>query len=429
MSVNPLLTEELFQHIWQFRLFSQEGLTTVSGEKVQVMHPGQHNQHEGPDFTAARLRIGDTLWMGNVELHLKTSDWFRHGHQHNPRYSNIILHVVFEHDIAAPVAPYTPCIVLQEHIPKLLLKRYEQLRQSLRFVPCAFGAAKVPLLTWYSWKERLLAERWERKTSNMQAWLVYNKYNWEEVCYWAVAQSFGTPVNALPFLQLAQSLPHHLLIRHRPGLMQLEALLFGQAGLLKGAFIEEYPRQLQEEYHYLQHKYQLKPLVPHAWNWLRMRPASFPSMRIATFAGLLHQSSHLFSRILETETIAALEQLFSVQPSAYWQTHYRFDHPVEKTSRPARLAVHNILINTVLPLLFLYGQQKGIREYQEKALHLLSQLPAEENKITAGWHTMGVPQRCALESQALLQLKQYYCDEKRCLQCAIGTKLLREGIF
>jgi len=429
MSVNPLLTEELFQHIWQFRLFSQEGLTTVSGEKVQVVYPGQHNHHEGPDFTAARLRIGDTLWMGNVELHLKTSDWFRHGHQHNPRYSNIILHVVFEHDTTSPVAPHIPCIVLQQYIPKLLLSRYEQLRQSLRFVPCAFGAGKVPLLTWYSWKERLLAERWERKTSNMQAWLVYNKYNWEEVCYWAVAQSFGTPVNALPFLQLAQSLPHPLLIRHKPGLMQLEALLFGQAGLLNGVFIDDYPRQLQAEYYYLQHKYQLKPMAPYDWNWLRMRPSSFPSMRIATFAGLLHQSSHLFSRILETDTIRGLEQLFSVQPSGYWQTHYRFDHVTEKTLRPGRLAVHNILINTVLPLLFLYGQQKGIREYQERALHLLSQLPAEENKITAGWQTMGVPQRCALESQALLQLKQYYCDEKRCLQCAIGTKLLREGIF
>jgi hypothetical protein len=429
MVVNSSLTEELFQHIWKFRLFKQEGLNTVNGEKVTVLHPGHHNHHEGPDFKAARLRIGNTLWIGNVELHLKTSDWFRHGHQHNPRYNNIILHVVFEHDMAGSVATDIPCIALQEYIPKLLLKRYDQLRQSPAFVPCAFGAEKVPLLTWYNWKERLLAERWERKTSNLQAWLVANKYNWEEVCYWAIAQSLGTPVNAVPFLELAQSLPLPLLIRHKPRLMQLEALLFGQAGLLTGTFKEDYPRQLQTEYRFLQHKYQLKPMQAHSWNWLRMRPAAFPSMRIATFAALLHQSSHLFSRILEMTNIQELEQLFSVQPSPYWKTHYRFDHEVEKASHPGRLAVHTIIINTILPLLFLYGKQKGLPEYQERALHLLSQLPAEDNKITAGWQEMGVSQQCALESQALLQLKQYYCDEKRCLQCAIGSKLLREGII
>ncbi|GAA0541865.1 DUF2851 family protein [Chitinophaga japonensis] len=430
-SVSPLLTEELFQHIWKFRLFKTTGLSTTEGEPVQVIHPGTHNHHAGPDFTAAKIRIGNTLWAGNVELHLRTSDWYRHGHQRNKQYSNVILHVVFEHDVEYyDTESMPPCIELQQQIPKLIMKRYDMLRQHTAFVPCEYNACSVPELIWHNWKERLLIERWERKTSTLQNWLLQTKYNWEEVCYRAIAQSFGMPVNAMPFLQLAQSLPHTLLARHRPNLLQLEALLFGQAGMLQEeVFQDAYPRQLQQEYGYLRHKYRLQPLPAHLWNWLRMRPASFPTMRIATLAALIYQTPHLFSGILETESITGLEQLFAVQPSAYWQEHYRFDSAATHTRCPGRSAVHNILINTILPLLFLYGKEKGMSYYQERALQLMEILPAEENKITNGWDQIGIMQQSALDSQALLQLKQHYCDEKKCLECAVGAKLLREGIF
>lgn len=427
--VNPLLTEELFQHIWQFRLFRQAGLATLEGEPVQIVHPGHHNRHAGPDFTAAQVRIGNTLWAGNIELHLSTSGWYRHGHQHNRQYGNVILHVVFEHDTAALQTDGIPCLELQQRIPKLLLRRYEQLQEAAAFVPCAGSARRVPALVWQGWKERLLIERWERKAAALQAWLLHNRYNWEEACYWAVAQSFGTPVNGIPFLQLAQSLPYNLLIRHKHSLLQLEALLFGQAGMLQEGLQGAYPQQLQQEYAYLRHKYRLQPIAPHAWKWLRMRPAAFPTIRIASLAALLHQGHHLFSRILDAEHVADLEKLFLAQPSEYWQQHYRFDVPVARTQRPGQQAVHNILINTVLPLLYLYGREKGMPYYQERALALIGQLPPENNHVTAGWEETGICPGNALDSQALLQLKQHYCNEKQCLRCAVGAKLLREGIF
>ncbi len=429
VSISPLLTEELFQHIWQFRLFSNSNLTTTEGEPVQVLYPGLHNHHAGPDFTAAKIRIGATLWAGNVELHLRTSDWYRHGHQHNGQYSNVILHVVFEHDVEFyDTSKMPPCVELQQHIPKMLLRRYDTLRQEAGFIPCEYAAAQVPDLIWHNWKERLLVERWERKTATLQAWLLQTKQNWEEVCYLAVAHSFGMPVNETAFVQLAQSLPHNLLARHRPSLMQLEALLFGQAGMLQDTFADAYPQELQKEYAYLRHKYKLQPIPVHLWKWLRMRPASFPTLRLAGLAALLHQSPNLFSRILEAESITALEQLFTVQPSAYWQEHYRFDGPPTQTRCPGRLAVRNVLINTILPILFLYGREKSMSYYQDRALEFMETLPAEENKISQGWEDIGVKQHNALDSQALLQLKQQYCDGKQCLKCAIGAKLLRQGI-
>ncbi|MBO9733062.1 MAG: DUF2851 family protein [Chitinophaga sp.] len=424
MFVNPLLSEELFQYIWAFRLFKQDHLATTGGEPVQILYPGLHNHHGGPDFSAAKIRIGTTLWMGQVELHLRTSDWFRHRHQHNPQYGRVILHVVFVHDMPADRIPGVPCLELQQHIPKLLLQRYEQLRQRAPFVPCAPYAASVPPLTWVSWKERLLAERWERKLGVLRAWLQSSQSNWEEVCYWAVAQSYGMPVNTLPMLEVAQSLSYTLLMRCRQERLQLEALLFGQAGMLGQPPADEYAAQLQAVYAHLQHKYGLSPIPAHHWNWLRMRPAAFPTMRLATFAALLQHSPRLFPRILDANDITALEQLFFVQPSAYWRTHYRFGQAVGHTQLPGKQAVHSILINTVLPLLFLYGQQKQLKYYQEKALHFLEQLPPERNRITEEWEQLGVTQESAMESQALLQLKQYYCDEKRCLHCAVGIKII-----
>lgn len=390
--------------------------------------PGRQNQHGGPDFKGARIKLGDTLWVGDVELHLRTSDWYRHRHQHNPQYGRVVLHVVFIHDTGDRLPEYIPCLELQPHISGLLLQRYERLRESAEFVPCAYGARRVPSLIWSCWQERLLMERWERKTGGLEAWLVNSRYNWEEVFYWSLAQGFGASVNALPFLQLAQSLPFSLLMRYQHQPLLLEALLFGQAGMLETTFYHAYPRRLQEEYQFLQRKYQLKPLQQHQWNWLRVRPAAFPSLRIAAFAALLAKGPRLFSKILEAESIAVLEKLFYVQPSPYWETHYRFDQPVEKTGMPGKQLVHQVLINTVLPLLYLYGKQKRNTYYQEKALHFLSQLPAEDNRVISGWKNIGVVASCARASQALLQLKQGYCEEKRCLECAVGAALLRDGL-
>ncbi|SFE12243.1 Protein of unknown function [Chitinophaga sp. CF118] len=428
VNVIPLLTEELFQHIWKFRLFTQSGLTTLDGQPLQILHPGIHNNHAGPDFTAARIRIDQTLWAGNIELHLKTSDWYRHRHQHNQQYENVILHVVFNNDVKELTTGGIPCIELQQFVPKMLFERFIRLRESADLVPCGKMAARVPYIIWEKWKERLLAERLERKANRLQSWLLCNRYNWEEVCYWAVAESFGLPVNGEAFLQLAQSLPYNLLMRHQQSIFHLEALLFGQAGMLEGNFKDEYPLRLQQEYNYMRHKYQLQPLSGYLWKWLRMRPSSFPTIRIACLAALLQKGSHLFSKILETNDLARFEQLISVQPSLYWQQHYRFDVPARNVRNPGLKAAQSVLINSVLPLLYLYGQEKMKYCYQEKAIDFMNLLPAEENRVIREWGELGVKAKSAQDSQALLQLKNNYCQEKKCLQCAIGAKLLKEEI-
>lgn len=428
VNVDPLLVEELFQHIWQFRLFTQSGLTTLEGEPVHIDHPGQHNRHAGPDFTAARIHIGGTLWAGNVELHMRTSDWFRHGHQYNLQYRNVVLHVVFEHDMPGCTTNGIPVLELQHCIPKLLLQRYELLRQSAAFVPCAGSVATVPALIWTGWKDRLLVERLEQKADMLKSWLLQTQYDWEEVCFRAMARAAGMPVNGEVFLRLAQSLPYKLVLRHQSDLFRLEALLFGQAGMLEGVATDNYMARLQQEYYYLRHKHQFTSLESQHFKWLRMRPASFPSMKIAFLAALLHKNTHLFSRILEARDAAGLEKLLEVRPSGYWLTHYRFGKTVGRAQGPGIRAIHNILINTVLPLLYLYGRERGDSRYQEKAISFMGQLAPEENHIISGWNALNINTTSAGETQALLQLKQSYCDEKRCLGCAVGARLLRSGI-
>lgn len=428
VNVDPLLAEELFQHIWQFRLFTQSGLATLDGESLHIDHPGQHNRHAGPDFTAARIHIGGTLWAGNVELHLKTSDWFRHGHQYNLQYHNVILHVVFEHDMKGSTTNGIPVLELQHCIPKMLLQRYELLRRSAAFVPCAGSLTEVPALIWTGWKDRLLVERLEQKAAIMKTWLLQTNYNWEEVCFHAMARAAGMPVNAEMFLRLARSLPYKLLLRHQHDQFRLEALLFGQAGMLDGVAADQYMTELQQEYNYLRHKYQFVPLESQHWKWLRMRPASFPSMRIAFLVALLHKNTRLFSQVLEATDVASLEKLLQVRPADYWHTHYRFGKPVSKTHEPGTRAIHNILINTGLPLLYLYGREKGDSRYHEKAISFMRQLPPEKNHVIAGWTALNINADSAGDTQALLQLKQHYCNEKHCLGCAIGVRLLRNSI-
>lgn len=422
MSVNPLISEELLQYIWQSGLFNQLHLTTITGEPVTILKRGQLNRNAGPDFTAAHIRIGGVEWAGNVELHYRTSDWRRHGHHRNPRYDNVILHVVFEHD-----SPWTgaPCLELQHYIPKMLLQRYSTLKESAAFVPCAPLLHRAAEKDWAGWKNSLMDERLERKAGLLFNWLQQSRFNWEEVCFRAIAQGFGMPVNTEAFLQLVQSMPFMLLARQRMHLDRLEALLFGQAGMLSGKFKDEYPQMLQQEYRFMQHKHQLQPMPAHGWNWLRMRPSAFPTMRIACFAALLHHTPHLFSRLLEMETPAAVEQLFYVSPSSYWEDHYRFDVPSVRTAGIGKGTVQHLLINAVIPLLYLYGKHMGLEIYRQRALQFLQELPAEQNRVIRGWEEH-VEVRSGWDSQALLQLKQYYCDEKRCLECGIGRQLLSE---
>lgn len=422
------MNEFLLQFIWQYSLYRPQDLKTTNGDPVTVVHPGRRNTDAGPDFTEARIRIGEVLWVGNVELHVHTSDWARHGHGQDAAYQNIILHVVYRHDTAA-VPVHFPLLELQPHIPLYVIRQYTALIQADQQLPCANQLHTISSIVKESWLNRLLAERWEQKLTEWEQLLKQSAGDWQMLFYWVLAGNFGFRVNAAPFIQLAQSLPLYLLAKHRGNALQIDALLFGQAGFLEKEWEEAYPRALQEEYRYLKQKYGLKPIPVHLWKFLRMRPANFPTVRIAQFSALIQQSVHLFSQVIETAAVPDMCRLFDVTAGSYWDTHFRFDDVQEKKT-PKHLGLasaHNIIINTVAPVRFLYALRHGQANQQERALQLLDEIPAEQNNITAIWQAAGWGPLHAAQSQSQLQLYRKYCSSKRCLECSIGLGIVRSG--
>ncbi|TCJ19178.1 DUF2851 family protein [Flaviaesturariibacter flavus] len=421
------MTEKLLQFIWQHGYFHQGALRTPEGETVQLLHRGQLNTNEGPDFLEARLRVGNTLLAGSVELHLRTSDWDRHRHSADPNYRNVILHAVYVHDRPA-VNSQLPLVELQPHIPAMLLERYEGLMQNAGFIPCERELAAVPSLIWTGWKDRLLAERLMEKTRRVAALLEGCGQSWETVFWWLLARNFGMRVNADAFEEVARSLPVPLLLRHRGSIHQLEALLLGQANQLQRHFSEDYPKLLQREYRYLRQLHPLKP-VHRALHFLRMRPPAFPTVRLAQLAMLLHRQEHLLERLLETESLEALLTAFDITANDYWHYHYRFDE--ESGFAPKHLGqsmAESIAVNTLVPVLFAWGQLRGDLRFKERALGWLQQLPAETNSILGRFAKLGVGADNAGDAQALLYLEKSYCAQRRCLECAAGNALLKRDL-
>jgi hypothetical protein len=417
------MNERLLQYIWQFQHFNSHELKLRNGEVFTILHPGLYNENQGPDFQEARIRIGITLWVGNVEMHIQTSGWHKHLHEHDPNFTNVILHVVWEDDM-----PYDessmPVFILQDRVPKLLINQFNKWMNSTGFIPCVQRIADIKPLVWLAWKERLLVERLQRKAEMVRGYLQQNQYHWEETCWWMLARNFGIKVNAESFEAIARTLPIHLLSKHKNQLLQLEALLMGQASLLEESYVEAYPQSLQKEYQFYKAKYSLKP-IHHSVHFLRMRPAAFPTVRLAQLARLIHTSGHLFSVIREIQEPDQIRNLFTITAGDYWHHHYCFDEP-----SPYRLKnigaqmVNNILINTIVPLLFTYGYIRKEEVYKERAIDWLGKIAAEQNNILNSFRALGVESQSAFDSQSLLELKSHYCDHKKCLDCAVGNALL-----
>lgn len=421
------MNEQLLQFIWQYSLYDSSNLASSTGEKITVQYPGKLNTDAGPDFEEAKIRIGKTLLVGNIELHLKTSDWYKHGHQHNRAYDNIILHIVLENDMPHQEQKHIPLLEMKSHINKHIINNYNILQHTLRSIPCSTQLSQVKSLTKEAWLSRLLAERWEMKFAEWDELLEQNAGDWRVLLYWRLAANFGFKTNAAPFLALAQSIPINILGRHRENLFQIEALLFGQAGMLEQEFEEEYPFKLKKEYEYLRKKYKLTSLPAHLWKYMRMRPANFPTIRIAQFAALVHQSLHLFTQIVSSVSLQELVQLFEVTASDYWDNHVRFDEE-QKTVAAKNLgtdSVHNIIMNTIAPIRFMYSIRSGLGDHCENSVQLLEQLAPEKNKIISEWATVGWIPENAAQSQALIQLFNHYCTPKQCLQCSIGHSIIR----
>ncbi|MGZ8553770.1 MAG: DUF2851 family protein [Chitinophagaceae bacterium] len=422
------MTERLLQFIWQFQYFNKTGLTTSGGETVQVIGPGLYNNNQGPDFSNAKILIGNTTWAGTIELHVKTSDWNKHKHQDDKNYNNVILHVVWEDDRSdnRGVLTAVPVLELKTRVPKLLLQRYEELMRSPAFIPCEESIATVRDITWNSWKERLVAERLLRKAGIVELYLKQNNYHWEETFWWMLAKNFGMKVNGEAFEAIARSIPLTILAKHKNQIHQLEALLLGQAGLLEKDFEEDYPKLLQTEYIFLQSKYNLQPIQLPLFS-LRMRPGNFPTIRLAELAMLVHESAHLFSKIKETVPAKKIKQFFEVTANDYWHYHYQFDEASAfKKKRTGTAIIDNIIINTVAPVLFVYGNFYNENKYKDRALQCLEEIAAENNLVTGGFRQLHIGSKNARDSQALIELKNEYCIKKRCLECSVGNAILKQ---
>lgn len=421
------MTERLLQFIWQFQYFNNKHLELPGGEHFDIIHPGQLNTNQGPDFLAAKIKIGDALIIGPVELHIQTSGWYKHAHQLDHHYDKVILHVVWEDDMDSSHSPI-PVLSLRDKVSKLLLQQYEDWMNNRWFIACEQQIAQVADITWLSWNERLLVERLQRKSAIVFECLQQNNQHWEETFWWLLARNFGMKVNADAFEAVARSIPLSVLGKHRNQLLQLEALFMGQAGLLEKAYEDDYARQLKENYKFQHTKYKLQQ-YPNAALFLRMRPASFPTIRLAQLAMLVHSSGHLFSKIKEIISVKDVKKLLDVTASAYWDQHYTFDNV--SPSRPKKTGeamINNIVINTIVPVLFAYGYLRQEQEYKDRALKWLEETSTEANKITQGFAQYGILSRNAFESQALIELKNNYCDHKRCLDCAVGNTLLKKNV-
>lgn len=412
-------------HIWQSGLFLQLPQQTTDGSRLEVLSVGTHNFDAGPDFSAAKVRINGVTWSGNVEIHVRASDWYRHGHHTDAAYDSVVLHVV-------KVADKKVYNSKGELIPQCELAYPDDPDYIARMLAdtnslCEQRLYENPDLLTKGWKTALLNDRMRRKTDAVRQLLALSHNNWEEAFYVTLAHNFGFHTNGLPFELLAKQTPLPYLLKHRNSLFQIEAMLFGQASLLEPDSSDEYVSRLAREYSFLRKKFSLEPLQPGLWKMLRMRPQNFPHVRIAQFAALLHERDGLFNRCLETSDISALRRLFQMSVSDYWRTHYRFGG--KETEEPelggmGKTAADTLIINTIVPYKFAWGETHGSLRLRDEAFDILRLLPAENNSVMRQWRLLGVKPQNAAESQALLHLHQEYCIRKRCLDCEAGY-----GIF
>lgn len=422
--------EKLMQYVWKHRLWRSEDMVTNTGKKVRVVDPGLLNTDAGPDFFNAKIEIDGHMWVGNVEMHYRATDWKRHHHDSDKAYDSVILHVVAKDD--APVRRSNG-----ELIPQLVLEvspqfnaDYASLVGATIEVPCAEKIKQVPHLTIVEWVEGLAFERLHGKVERIHQLLDSFNGSWEDVCYVTLARNFGFGINNDAFERLARRTPLRLLGKHSDSVLQIEALLFGQAGMLDAQKpgMDSYYNQLCTEYAFLSNKFQLTPMEKESWKLFRIRPQNFPYRRIAMLAQFIEGGFRMMNRILEAEGEKEMRALFEVELSGYWTKHYTFGKPNERaTATLSRSSTDIILINTVAPLLYAYGELTGNYEMTDKSIKLLEDLRAENNSIVSHFVAYGIDCPDALTSQALVQLKREYCDARKCIYCKIGHHLLSKA--
>lgn len=424
------LKEDFLSFIWQFRQYKAHDLLTTAGETLKIMQVGQPNKHAGPDFFNASIILQGTTWVGNVEIHVRSSEWIGHGHERDQAYNNVILHVVFEDDLPVCRADgsYMPTLALKPIFHEHILANYNGLVNAKRTFPCYTQIGAVDDFICRGAFSRTLVERLEHKSLEVEQKLNQYKGDWEATFNYFLARSFGFKVNALPFELLADSFDMQLYAKYRDAPLQTEALVFGQAGFLNRKFLEPYPEQLRREYDFLRLKFKLEPLHLSLWKFLRMRPSGFPTVRLAQFAALMNRSAHLFSKVLHTTNLKDLKEIFTKLPiHSYWSSHYHFEKPASPfMPQLGAASVESIIINAVCLIIFSYGRIMDQEKHTESALFFLEHLPPENNHVIRSYRAAGLKVENAFASQAVLQLNKNYCNNMRCLNCSIGMTVLKK---
>lgn len=421
------MLESFLHYIWQYQLFDTNNLKLVSGQTIEILNPGNLNNDAGPDFFNARVKIDNTIWAGNIEIHQKTSQWFEHKHNLDPNYQNIILHVAVKNNTTniTGINGNIPLLLIEP--PKNLYNQYTYLINNNAWIPCESFINKVDKFIILQWKEALLVERLTQKAEIIEQRFKQTNNNFEDTFYITLAHNFGFKTNSLPFELLAKSIELKHLAQNKDNIQIIEALLYGQAGLIPENPKTEYETQLQKNYAHYKLKYNLNNLSGQLWKFSKIRPVNYPTIRISQFASLIHRSSALMSKVLESRTIEQLENLFKVEATGYWLNHYTFKTETYISNKPlGKNAFTNIVINTIAPFMFFYSKIKDNNTYTRQALEWLTCLPPESNHIITEWKKYGIEIQNAFDTQALTQLKNNYCQYRKCLNCRIGNQVIKQ---
>ena len=421
------MKEDFLHYVWQYKKFDFSNLTTVSGEVLTISNCGNYLQQTGPDFFNAQISIGNQKWAGNIEIHIKSSDWYLHHHEKDANYDNVILHVVWEHDTPVFRKDNTeiPVLELNKYISNKELENYQSLTSKKSWIYCESQIDTIDYFVFQNWQERLFIERLERKHRPIEQLLKETENNWEAVLFCMLAKNFGLNTNGETFLKIAKSIPFPIIRKESVEVENIESLLFGMADMFPLVAEDNYTKELKKLFYYITQKYSLNEIITEPVQFFKHRPDNFPTIRLAQLAMLYHKQQNLFSKVIVAKTVKELCQLFDITISDYWQTHYQFDKASPKKKKQfSKSFIDLLLINTIVPIQFAYAKSQG-KETSESLIDLLREVAAEKNIIIEKFSNFGIKAKNAFETQSLLQLKNEYCNHGKCLQCAVGMQLLK----
>ena len=423
------MKEDFLHYLWRFKKFETRNLRTTQNEQVTIIKTGDYLELAGPDFFNAQIKIGEQKWAGNVEIHLKSSDWYVHGHERDMAYDNVILHVVWEHDteIFRENNTEIPVLVLKDHVSSEILNNYHALITPKAWISCEKQIAQIDEFVFKHWQERLFFERLERKSRFIYDLLQETNQDWEAVLFCLLAKNFGLNTNGNSFLQIAKSIPFSIIRKESFEVENLEALLLGTSGLLDFEKEDVYFKDLKIRYFYLLHKYQLDRVYTDPVEFFKHRPDNFPTIRLSQLASLYNKHQNLFSKIIDLKAVKDVYKLLDVSASVYWQNHYQFDKESPKKSKPlSKSFVDLLILNTIIPIQFAYSHIMG-ESNSENLIEIMSAVAPEKNSIIDKFESFGISSKNAFDTQSLLQLKNEYCNHKACLKCALGMELIKNN--